>query len=485
MDRSPAPVRKGRILALVATAQFMLLIDETIVNVALPSIGSDLGLTESGLSWVVNAYFLTFGGFLLLGGRAADLIGRRRMLIAAMLAFGAASLVAGLAESGELLIAGRAAQGLAAALLSPAALSIVLNTFPAGPERTRALGVWAALTGLGAATGLLAGGLITELLDWRWVFFVNVPVGLAAAALVPRLVPADADRGGRTRPDWPGAVLGTGGLLLLVYTVVESESHGWGSARTLGGLAVVAGLAAMFVAREVTAREPLVPASLVGANRVALANVVIAMSSIGLFAMFFFLTLYMQNVQGWGALRTGLSYLPFSLVVLVVSGIVSNATGRLPRRPFLVAGLVTTAAGLWLFRGIEPGDSYLTGLMPIMLVAAAGLGLLFVPLFEAATESAGERDSGMASALATTSQQIGGAVGIAVLVAVATHRTDDQLAGQVAPAVALTDGFSAAFTVAAFILLAAALIATAIGPARPTRTRRESAERDLAAVGCR
>lgn len=460
------PEPKLAILALVAMAQFILLIDDTIVNVALPSIGRELDLAEGDLSWVVNAYFLTFGGFLLVGGRAADLIGRRRMLIAALLAFSGASLLAGLANSGELLIAARALQGFAGALLSPAALSILLNTFPAGPERTKALGVWAALTGLGATTGLLAGGVIVETLDWRWVFYINLPIGLAAAAAVPRLVPADVRRDSRVRPDWPGAVLGTGGLLLLVYTVVETESHGWSSVRTLGGLAVVALLGALFVAWERTTRDPLVPASLIGANNVAVANVVIAVSSIGLFAMFFFLTLYMQNVQGWGALRTGLSYLPFSAAVLVASGVVTNATRRVSRRPFLVAGLLAAAAGMWLMRGFGPGDSYAGEMVPALMLTGMGLGLVFAPIFEAATESAREHDSGMASALATSSQQVGAAVGIAILVTVATHRTDEQLAAQVAPTQAMADGFSTAFTVAALILAAAALLATAIGPRR-------------------
>jgi EmrB/QacA subfamily drug resistance transporter len=476
------PEPKLAILALVAMAQFMLLIDDTIVNVALPSIGDELGMDEGGLSWVVNAYFLTFGGFLLVGGRAADLIGRRRMLIAALIGFSAASLVAGLAGSGGLLIAARALQGLAAALLSPAALSILLNTFPAGPERTKALGVWAALTGLGATTGLLAGGVIVDALDWRWVFFINLPLGLAAAAVVPRLIPADVRRAERTRPDWPGAMLGTGGLLLLVYTVVETDSHGWGSPRTLGGLAVVAMLGALFVVRERTTREPLVPGSLVGARNVAVSNVVIAVGAIGLFAMFFFLTLYMQNVQGWGALRTGLSYLPFSFAVLVASGVVTTMTRRFSRRPFLVAGLLVATAGMWLMRGFGPGDSYVAEMVPVLMLTGTGLGLLFAPLIEAATESAREHDSGMASALATTSQQVGAAVGIAILVTVATHRTDERLAAGVAPAQAYTDGFSAAFTVSALILATAAVLAAAIRPVR--RGEDEPAPRpDDVAVG--
>jgi EmrB/QacA subfamily drug resistance transporter len=465
------PEPKLSILALVATAQFILLIDDTIVNVALPSIGADLDMAESDLSWVVNAYFLTLGGFLLAGGRAADLIGRRRMLVAALIAFSAASLVGGFAGSGELLVAARAVQGLAGALLSPAALSILLATFPAGAERTRALGVWAALSGLGAATGLLAGGVIVEALDWRWVFFVNVPVGLAAAVLVPRLVPPDVRRPDRTRPDWPGAVLGTGGLLLLVYTVVETDSAGWTSIRTLVGLAVVAVLGALFVRRERTTPDPLVPASLIGAHRVAVANVVIAIASVGLFAMFFFLTLYMQNVQGWSALRTGLSYLPFAATMLVVSGVVTNVAHRVPRRALLVTGLLIAAAGLWMMRGLRPGDAYGTELMPILVVTALGLGLLFVPIFEAATESAREHDAGMASALATASQQVGSAVGIAVLVTVATQRTDELLAAHVGPAQAMSEGFGAAFTVASLILVAAAALATRIGPTRDAGRR--------------
>jgi EmrB/QacA subfamily drug resistance transporter len=472
----PAPTRqKLLVLALVATAQFMLLIDDTIVNVALPTIGSALDMAEGDLSWIVNAYFLTFGGFLLVGGRTADLFGRRRMLIASLIAFSVASLVAGLAGAGIVLVVARAAQGLAGAFLAPAALSILLATFPTGSERTKALGVWAALTGIGAATGLLAGGAIVEALDWRWVFFVNLPVGLVAAAVVPRLVPPDARPDHRVRQDLPGAVLGTAGLLLLVYTVVETDSHGWTSTSTLGGLAAVAVLGVLFVLRERSTPEPLVPGSLIGRRRIAVANAVTAIGSVGLFAMFFFLTLYMQNVQGWGALRTGLSYLPFSVTIVVVSGVLTKLVDRLPTRPLLVVGLVLAAAGLRLLGGLEPGDSYARELMPILVLTALGLGLVFVPLLEAATNAVDESESGLASALLTTSQQVGAAVGIAVLVTVATHRTEAQLGAGVPVHQAFTDGFSSAFGVASWILVAAALLALAMSPAPRARQDQDGA----------
>jgi EmrB/QacA subfamily drug resistance transporter len=460
---SPAPVRRMQVLVLVSIAQFMLLIDDTIVNVALPSIGKDLGMAEANLSWVVNAYFLTFGGFLLLGGRAADLLGRRRMLIVALVAFVGASLVAGLSGSGELLVTARAVQGLAGAFLSPAALSILLSTFRGESERAKALGVWAALTGMGAVTGLLAGGVLVETLDWRWVFFVNVPIGLAAVAVVPRIVPPDSRPDRRASPDWTGAILGTSGLLLLVYTVVETDRHSWDSPRTVGGLAMVGVLAALFGLRERSARQPLVPPALIGNRRVAIANCVTAVGAVGLFAMFFFLTLYMQNVQHWQPLRAGLSYLPFSLTIGVTSALVTRLIGRLSPRPLVVAGLLSAATGLWLLRGLEQGDSYAGELMPILVLTAFGLGLVLVPILEAATGSAGEQDSGLASALVTTSQQVGSAVGIAVLVTIATHRTNDRLATGAAPEYALVAGFQAAFTVAALILVAAAVLAALIG----------------------
>jgi EmrB/QacA subfamily drug resistance transporter len=443
----------------------MLLIDDTIVNVGLPTIGREMDLSETELSWVVNAYFLTFGGFLLIGGRAADLLGRRRMLSFSLFAFAAASLVAGLAPNGEVLVASRAVQGLAGALLSPAALAILLATFRDGPERTKALGVWAALAGVGAATGLLAGGAIIEALDWRWIFFVNVPIGLAALALVPRLIPADEPRTARrTSPDIAGAVLGTSGLLLLVYTVVETESYGWGATRTIVGLAGFAVLLVLFVLRERTAREPLVPGKLVARRHVAVANSVMAIGAIGMFAMFFFLTLYMQIAQGYSPLETGAAFLPFSFSIAITSGIVTKAMAKVDVRALIVPGLLIAALGLWLMRGLEPGDSYWGELAPLLALTAAGLGLVFVPILETATGGADEEDSGLASALLTTSQQVGAAIGIAILVTIASSRTDDLVAEGTNRVEALTDGFSAAFGVGSLIVAGAAVVAAFMGP---------------------
>lgn len=312
------------VLLLVCTAQFVLLIDDTIVNVALPTIGSDLEFSENSLSWVTNAYFLTFGGFLLIGGGLADLLGRRRLFAWSLAAFVVASAACGLAPNAGTLIAARAAQGIAGALLSPAALSILLVTFRERGERARALGIWAALTGLGAATGLLIGGALVEWTHWRWIFLINLPVGAVALFLMPRVIPAD-DRTAPVRaPDFAGAALGTLAVLLLVYTVVETDTHPWGSGRTIAGLAGAAVLALGFALRQRSAAEPLIPRSLLKIRQAVLAQVMVLVAAGGLFAMFFFLTLYMQNVQDWSPLRTGLSYLPFSVGMGVASAVTAK-----------------------------------------------------------------------------------------------------------------------------------------------------------------
>ena len=317
----------------------MLLIDDTIVNVGLPTIGREMDLSESELSWVVNAYFLTFGGFLLIGGRAADLLGRAPDAVDLPRRLRGRLARRGLAPNGEVLIGARAVQGLAGALLSPAALSILLATFRAGPERTKALGVWASLAGVGAATGLLAGGAIVEALDWRWIFFVNVPIGLAALALVPRLIPADDTPEHAHASRHPGAVLGTPGLLVLVYTVVETDSYGWGATRTIAGLAGV-----RRPARAVRAARAQRPRA-ARARRARSASAtsrsptrVMAIAAIGMFAMFFFLTLYMQVAQGWGALETGAAFLPFSFTIGITSAIVTKAMAKVDVRALLVPG---------------------------------------------------------------------------------------------------------------------------------------------------
>lgn len=453
------------VLALVCAGQFIVIVDDTIVNVALPQIRADLGLSESGLAWVVNAYLLMFGGFLLVGGRAADLLGRRLVFSIGVGGFTLFSLVCGIAGSEPLLLGGRGMQGLAGALLSPAALAILLATFPAGRERTTALGVWAGLTGVAAATGLVLGGAIVELLGWRWVFFVNVPVGLVVLACARTLISAGHGREDRdARLDLPGALLVTAGLLLLVFTLVETEAHGWGSARTLAGFAGAVVLIAGFLLHEGRARDPLLPLAVLR-RRAAASDGLMLIVAAGLFATFFFLTLYMQVVQGWSALRAGLSFVPFSLT-LGLSGAISarvmTARGIQPR-VLISLGALIAAGGFLLLRRIEPGGGYASELLPALVAIAAGLGTAFVPLTTAATSGHGTDTGGLASALLTTCQQVGGAIGIAALVSIAGDRRASLASDGAAPADALVGGFHLAFLVGAAMMLAAAAIAALLG----------------------
>ena len=467
MPPSASPTDKRlAILLLVCLGQFMLLVDDTIVNVALPSIQADLGFSESGLTWVANAYFLALGGFLLVGGKAADLLGRRRVLTAALAAFAAASAVCGLAPSAEVLVGARGLQGLAGAFLSPAALSILLATFPGGRERTQALGAWAALTGIGAATGLLAGGALVEVLDWRWVFLINVPVALLVVPAVRRTVPADPPRDpARSAPDVLGALLGTSALLVFTLSVVRTDEHAWTSAWTLGSIDLAVALAVGAFLRERRSPEPLIPRDLLRSRTTLAANSLMLVGAAGLFAMFFFLTLYMQLVLGWGALETGLAYLPFSFVMAATSGVVAKALDGRTARGLLLIGPVIGGAGLWLMSGLEATSGYAAHLLPALAVTAFGLGLTFVPLINAATGGAGEADGGGASALLTTCQQIGAVLGIAVMVTIATGQANDAMAAGVPQGPALVEGFQAAFRVQAIVLASAGLLALLIGPA--------------------
>jgi EmrB/QacA subfamily drug resistance transporter len=453
--------RPGLILLLACVAQFMLLVDDTITNVALPTIAADLGFSESSLSWVVNAYLLTFGGFLLIGGRLADRFGPRRMFTIALAGFALASAVCGLATDDGMLIAARAAQGVMGALLSPAALAILLATFPEGPARRRALGAWAALMGLGAATGLLAGGVLVEIADWRWIFLVNIPIAAAALLAIPRVLPAFDASTARPAPNVAGATLATASLLLLVFTVVETETEGWTSARSLLGFAGAALLAAVFVRSERRADSPLLPRELLRRPRAMWADGVVFLAAGGLLAMFFFMTLYLQQVLGLSALETGLAFLPFS----VTMGIGSAAVGRLPdtvdaRLP-ISAGLVVAAVGLYLMGTLGVDSSYAGGVLPALVVTAFGLAVAFAPVMGLATGDAEERDGGLASGLMTSAQQIGGAIGIAVMITIATSHTTDAAAAGTGQAAALVEGFQAAFRVEAAVMLAAALVAAA------------------------
>jgi EmrB/QacA subfamily drug resistance transporter len=456
-----SPLRKRLALALLCTVQFMVVLDVAIVNVALPSIQRDLGFSQENLQWVISAYALLFGGFLLLGGRAADLFGRRRVFRTGLIVFSVASLLSGLAWSEGALIGSRALQGLGSAIISPAALSILTTTFAEGRERNSALGAWGAVGAFGAVAGVLLGGILTDLLSWQWIFFVNLPVGVAAFAIAPLLLAESRDARGQSI-DLPGAALVTGGLVGLVYALTQANHNGWGSARTIGLFAVALALLGAFVAWESRTRDPLLPLSifrlrtLVGAN---LAGVVLGTIIVSMFLM---LTLYMQQVLGYSPLRTGLGYLVVSVGAIVWSTVAAKLVTRVGVKPVLIAGMTFLAAGLTYFAQVSVGGSYLADLLPGFLLIAMGMGCSFVPISIAALAGVQPSEAGLASGLINTSQQIGGALGIAALSAIATSTTSSDLAGGTGRAFALVDGFQAAFVVAAGAALVGVLIAAVV-----------------------
>jgi EmrB/QacA subfamily drug resistance transporter len=440
--------REKRWLALIllCSAQFVVVLDASIVNVALPTIGRALDFSQENLPWVVNAYVLTFGGFLLLGGRTADLLGRRRVFMAGLLLVAVASLAAGFAATEGQLIAARAAQGLGAAIISPAALSIVTTTFSDGAERNKALGVWGAVAGSGGAAGVLLGGILTDGLGWEWVLWVNVPVSLIAFALSPGLI-AESRAEHETRVfDVAGAVTVTAALSVLVYALVDANSAGWGSTQTLGLIALSVVLMASFVAIELRAAKPLVPFSIFRIRTLTGANVVGLLVGASLFSMFFFISLYMQQVLGYSAIHAGLSYLPLALVIMASAGVASQLVTKVGYKPVLAAGLLFIVAGLAWFSRVSVGGGFTTDILGPSLLAAAGLGFSFVTTTIAAVSGVEENEAGLASGLINTSQQIGGALGLAVLSTVATSRTEDVLSSGASNLTgALTEGFQAAF----------------------------------------
>ena len=448
-DAQAAERRKWLALALLATTQFVIVLDAAIVNVAIPSIGRDLHFSEENLTWIPNAYALTFGGFLLLGGRMADLLGRRRAFMIGLVVFSLASLLGGLSASEGQLIAARALQGLGAALLAPSALSMVTTTFAEGAERNRALGVWGAVSGSGGAAGVLLGGVLTKYLGWEWVLWVNVPIGIVAAILAPRLL-AESRKEAQTRTfDALGAVTVTAGLSLLVYALVDTVNAGWGSSQTLGLLALSAALIGVFVVTELRSRAPLMPFSIFRLRTLTGANVVGLLTGASIFAMFFFLSRYMQQVLGYDALKAGLSYLPLALAIIVSAGVASQLVTKLGFKPVLLAGMgLVTIALLW-FSQVPVDGSYATDLLVPMVIAAVGLGFAFVPITIAAVSNISSGESGLASGLINTSQQVGGALGLAILGTIASSRTTDLVtAAHGAPGAlpgALTEGFQLAF----------------------------------------
>jgi EmrB/QacA subfamily drug resistance transporter len=444
--------RRWTALILLCAAQFVVVLDASIVNVALPSIGKGLHFSEANLPWVVNGYVIAFGGFLLLGGRAADLLGRRRVFMAGLLTVAVASLAAGFATNEGQLIAGRVAQGLGAAIISPSALSIVTTLFRDGVERNKALGVWGAVAGSAGAVGVLLGGILTEGLGWEWVLWVNVPVSLVALALTPRLIPESRSESTTRHYDVAGAVSITAGLSLLAYALLDANSAGWGSTKIVGLLAMSVALIGAFGAIELRSKAPLVPFRIFRLRTLTGANVVGFLLGASLFSMFFYISLYMQQVLGYSPIHTGLSYLPLAVTLIVAAGLGGQLVTRFGFKPILAAGMLLVALGLLWFSSVSVNGGFASDILGPSLLAALGLGLGFVTSTIGAVSGVEEHEQGLASGLINTSQQIGGALGLAVLSTLATSRTDHVLAsGASNLSAALTDGFERAFLGGALI----------------------------------
>ena len=454
--------KRWKALSLLSIAYLMVVLDLSIVNVALPSIQTDLGFSPEDLQWIVSGYALTFGGFLLLGGRMGDLLGRRLVFMVGLAAFAAFSLLAGFATSPEMLIVARLLQGAAGAILSPSVFSIVSVMFSEGSERNKALGILGAVAGSGAAIGVLLGGVFTQYVGWEWIFFVNIPIGLGALLLVPRYVRESRAEGLTKHFDTAGAVTVTGSLMLLVYGLTQSTNAGWASLQTIGVLAGSALLMAAFLAIELRSRSPLVPLGFFRRRTPTGANIVGLGLGTTVFGMFFLLSLYMQQVLGFSAMQAGAAYLAIALTAVVSSGISQALVTRVGVKPILATGMTLLAGGLLYFTQVSPQGSYVGDLLPGFLLVGVGLGFSFVPVSIAALAGIGGREAGLASGLINTTQQVGGALGLAVLATISTTRTESLLASGTEPASALTTGFAAAFWVGAgfaLISLAATFLA--------------------------
>lgn len=463
--RTPDP-RRWKALSILALADFVVILDATIVNIALPSIGRSLHASTSSLSWVVTAYILAFGGLLLLGGRLADLFGRRRLFVGGLAVFGLASLAGGLSTSIESLIAFRALQGAGAAALAPAARALVTTLFAEGPERNKALGLWAAVAGSGTVVGLILGGVLTSGLGWEWVLFVNLPVVLAAGLLAPRLIDESRAATSDRSTDVPGALLVSGGLVAALYAVSQAGEAGWGSPQTLGLLAAAGALLALFAGVESRTRSPLVPPAMLRLGAVRGANAAMVLMSAAMVGMFFVLTLYQQQVQGYSAIQAGLAQVPLGVVLIGLAGAAGPLVQRFGVKPTLLAGLTLFAAGIAWLAQITAQGSYLAEVLGPSVVIGAGLALAFVALTVASASGVDEANHGTAGGLINMTQQIGGAIGLAVTTAVATAGTHG-----VADASALTDGFRSALLVSAGIAVAAILTTAIALPGTARRTR--------------
>jgi EmrB/QacA subfamily drug resistance transporter len=453
----------GLALVVICTAQLMILLDATIVNVALPTIHTDLHFSSSNLEWLITAYSLTFGGLLLFGGRTGDLYGRRRMFMVGVGIFAFSSLLGGLAQDDVWLIITRGCQGIGGAIASPTALSLIATNFREGTERNRAMGVYAAMSGTGGALGLLLGGILTDLVSWRWIFFVNVPIGAVVLFLAPRALNESATTSGQL--DLPGALTATAGMISLVYGLSNAATHSWSSANTIAPLVLGAVLLGAFVVIQTKARAPMMPLSLFANRNRSGAYAVMFCVATGMFAMFYFLTQFLQNILGWSPLRTGIGFLPMTVGVIAAAGLASRVVDKIGIRLPLLIGPAAAATGLALLSRLTVSSNYGDIVGPLLIIAV-GMGLAFVPLTLAAVSGVAHHEAGIASALLNTAQQVGGALGLAVLATVAIHVTTNHLANAAshshvtaaAQAVATTDGYTTAFAVGAGVAFVGFLI---------------------------
>ncbi|MEY9858751.1 EmrB/QacA subfamily drug resistance transporter [Catenulispora sp. GAS73] len=447
------------ILLLLCGVAFLDLVDASIVNVALPSIRKDLHFSTQNLQWVTSGYLLTYGGFMLLGGRAADLFGRRRVLLAGTAVFGVASLAGGFANSAGLLVGARLTQGVGAALMMPAALSLLTTTFKEGQDRTKAFGVWGAVAGLASAVGVLAGGLLTDGPGWRWVMFVNPPLSVLITVGALRMFEPEEKRVSFKGLDLVGAFLVTAGMLLLVFGLVKAPDQGWGSSRTILELAGAGVLLVVFIINERFSRDPLLPLSVFRIRGLVAADVTQLVGVAGFISLFFFLTLYMQNVEGYSPIRAGLAYVPITVAVGIGAGSAPKLIAKVGTRPVVVTGAVIASVGIFLLAQLKVHGSYVSGLLPGMVIMAVGLGLLFVGVSTAANAGVPHHQAGLAAALLNASQQVGGALGLAIFAAISTARLNHELKAGAQPAAAMTSGLSWALTACAVAVACAAVIA--------------------------
>jgi EmrB/QacA subfamily drug resistance transporter len=471
MEPTSLATRRGRLtLALLCLVAFLDFIDASIVNVALPSIRKDLGFSLQSLQWIPSGYLLTYGGFMLLGGRAGDLLGRRRVLVTGTVLFSLSSLAGGIAWSSGVLVGARLFQGAGAALMLPAALSILTTSFQEGPDRHKALGVWGGMAGLASAAGVFLGGVLSEGPGWRWVMFVNLPVCVIVLISTFRLIPGERSRPSRSGFDALGSVLVTSGMLALVYTLVEAPTAGWGAARTIGGLAGAVLLLVAFVINEQRAKAPLAPLEIFRINGLGAANATQLIGIAGMVSMFFFLTLYMQGVLGYSQIQAGAAYLPLCGGVGIGAGIASQLLARTGTRPVIVTGALLAALGIYLLSRAPVGATYVSDLLPGLMITSFGLGSVFVAVTTAANAGVPADKAGLAAALLNTSQQLGAALGLAIFSAIATARTNHLVAGGVSGPDALASGVQRALLACSITIVAAAVIAL-----RATNTRGEPA----------